>query len=104
MPVRTCAGCGAKRSPSEMLRVASRDGEAPLVSTRGAKKAEGRGAYLCIDLKCYERAVARRALERTLKLKCGLPHASRDEIARAIVELSTRIDGSSRDAEGIADG
>jgi predicted RNA-binding protein YlxR (DUF448 family) len=103
-PLRTCVGCGAKRSPAEMLRVASRDGAEPVVSAPRARKAEGRGAYLCVDLKCCERAVSRRALERALKLKCGLPHASRDEIVRVIVESSTRIDGSSRDAEGIADG
>lgn len=84
-PIRTCLGCGAKASPLKMLRIASKSGGAPQIDELSAKKKhEGRGAYLCFQLKCLERAVGKRALERTLKLKCGLSSAAKSEIARMI--------------------
>ena len=84
-PIRTCLGCGAKTSPLTMLRIASKDGGAPVVDEpRAKRKAPGRGAYLCANVKCLERAVGKRALERSLKLKCGLSSAAKAEIARAI--------------------
>ena len=81
-PVRTCAGCGAKKPQREMLRIASTDGAAPVVDVQF--KAAGRGAYLCRKQDCMERALQRRGLERTLKLKTSVPAAMRSEIERAL--------------------
>lgn len=81
-PVRTCVGCGAKKAPGEMLRLASKDGAAPLVDERGG--APGRGAYLCRDRKCIERAWARRGVERALKLHGTMPASVRDAMMRAM--------------------
>jgi uncharacterized protein len=61
-PERTCAGCGAKRPQSELLRFAAQDGR--LVPGR---LLTGRGAYTCPRLACFERAVARRSFNRVLK-------------------------------------
>lgn len=83
--VRTCVGCGAKRAGREMLRVASQGGGVPAVDERF--HAAGRGAYLCRNRRCAERAFARRALERTLKLHGPPPAAVRDEILRAIERM-----------------
>ena len=80
--IRTCIGCSAKRAPHEMLRVAASNGEAPVVDV--AQKAAGRGAYLCRNKVCVERAFARRALERALKLKKQVPASMRVEIEQAI--------------------
>lgn len=85
VPIRTCLGCGQKSSPQTMLRIASKDGAAPVVDELNArKKGEGRGAYLCANEKCLERAVGKKALERSLKLKFGLSSVTRNEIARTI--------------------
>ena len=81
-PIRSCVGCGKKQSPRLMLRVASHDGAAPIVNA--AQRAVGRGAYVCCEAKCVEKAIARRAFERSLKLKCGLPQNARDEIVQAV--------------------
>jgi predicted RNA-binding protein YlxR (DUF448 family) len=68
-----------------MLRIASQDGAAPVVDQAGAgHKGLGRGAYLCAKNGCLERAVGKRALERSLKLKCGLSSAAKAEMARTI--------------------
>ena len=61
-PQRTCAGCGKKAPQRELLRFAARGGRLVAGPTE-----PGRGAYTCRRLSCFERAVHRRAFNRTLK-------------------------------------
>ena len=61
-PIRTCVGCGRKAPQPELVRFVAHDGWlAP------GEKAPGRGVYTCRRLQCFERAVARRAFNRTLR-------------------------------------
>jgi hypothetical protein len=61
-PVRRCAGCGRRAPQRELVRFAARDGE--LVQER---QAQGRGAYTCRRLACFEQAVAQRGFARALR-------------------------------------
>jgi predicted RNA-binding protein YlxR (DUF448 family) len=61
-PIRSCVGCGRKAPQGQLLRFAALDGE--LVPGAGMP---GRGAYTCRRLPCFERAVSRRAFNRTLR-------------------------------------
>jgi predicted RNA-binding protein YlxR (DUF448 family) len=61
VPTRTCVGCGRKAPQSELLRFREESGA--LVPGAGP----GRGAYTCHRLACFERALARRAFNRTLR-------------------------------------
>jgi predicted RNA-binding protein YlxR (DUF448 family) len=61
-PIRSCIGCGRKAPQGQLLRFAAADGQ--LVPGNGRP---GRGAYTCPRLSCFERAVARRAFNRTLR-------------------------------------
>ncbi|HEY2936380.1 MAG TPA: YlxR family protein [Gaiellaceae bacterium] len=61
-PVRTCVGCGRKAPQRELLRFAAPQG----VLTPGSTL-PGRGAYTCRRLACFERALVRRAFNRTLR-------------------------------------
>jgi uncharacterized protein len=61
-PIRSCVGCGRKAPQSELLRFVAEEGR--LVPGAGKP---GRGAYTCPRLPCFERAVARRAFNRTLR-------------------------------------
>ena len=61
-PVRSCIGCGRKAPQTELLRFVATSG----TLTAGAGR-PGRGAYTCRRLSCFERAVARRAFNRTLR-------------------------------------
>ncbi len=61
-PVRTCVGCGRKAPQPELLRFVAQDG----ALVHGPKE-QGRGAYTCKRLSCFERAVARRAFARVLR-------------------------------------
>jgi predicted RNA-binding protein YlxR (DUF448 family) len=61
-PVRTCVGCGRKAPQAELLRFVARDG-----ALTPASNETGRGAYTCRRLACFERALASRGFNRTLK-------------------------------------
>jgi predicted RNA-binding protein YlxR (DUF448 family) len=61
-PIRSCIGCGQKAPQGQLLRFAAVDGQ--LVPGAGMS---GRGAYTCRRLTCFERAVSRRAFNRTLR-------------------------------------
>jgi uncharacterized protein len=61
-PIRSCVGCGRKAPQGQFLRFAVKDGQ--LVAGAGVP---GRGAYTCDRLACFERAVSRRAFNRTLR-------------------------------------
>jgi predicted RNA-binding protein YlxR (DUF448 family) len=61
-PIRTCVGCGRKAPQPELIRFAAPGG----VLMPGATL-PGRGAYTCRRLACFERALDRRAFNRTLR-------------------------------------
>jgi predicted RNA-binding protein YlxR (DUF448 family) len=66
-PERTCCACGKKKPQCELRRVAALQGGEPQCDLDF--KASGRGAYLCNDASCVEKALQRKALERALKLR-----------------------------------
>jgi uncharacterized protein len=66
-PIRSCIGCGRKAPQGQLLRFAAVDGR--LVPGAGVP---GRGAYTCRRLPCFERAVSRRAFNRTLRKTVGI--------------------------------
>jgi len=61
-PIRTCAGCGRKAPQAELLRFVAIEG-----TLTHAPKGPGRGVYTCRRLPCFERALDRRAFDRTLR-------------------------------------
>ena len=54
-PIRTCLGCRARRPTTAMLRLVRGAGGVVVVDRR--RTAGGRGAYVCEDPGCLERAV-----------------------------------------------
>ncbi|MBU4194842.1 MAG: YlxR family protein [Actinobacteria bacterium] len=74
--MRMCAGCGARRPKSEMIRVAAdRDGN---VSVTGERGASGRGAYLCPEKRCLEISRGKGGIRRGLK--ASIPDAIYEEL------------------------
>ena len=65
IPMRKCIGCQQVKEKRQLLRVV-RDPEGNVSIDRSGRKS-GRGAYLCEDLSCLEKAVKTRALERSLE-------------------------------------
>lgn len=64
---RTCMGCNAKKEKSELIRIV-KDKENVLMIDETGKK-EGRGAYICRDVKCLKKVIKNRRLEKKLKIK-----------------------------------
>jgi predicted RNA-binding protein YlxR (DUF448 family) len=62
VPTRRCTGCGLRAPKRELIRFVASDGRLTPSSA-----GEGRGAYTCRRLACFERAAARRAFARTLR-------------------------------------
>ena len=79
LPMRMCVACREMRSKKELLRVvrcASADAaetELPQVCIDRTGKKNGRGAYICANTNCFEKAQKTRALERALN--CRLDEA-----------------------------
>ncbi|MEG0752075.1 MAG: YlxR family protein [Oscillospiraceae bacterium] len=64
-PIRMCAACREGRPKKELARVVkSPDGEIS-VDTNG--KSPGRGAYICRNAQCFEKARKAHSLERALE-------------------------------------
>lgn len=67
IPMRMCVGCRQMRPKKELVRVVRSAEGAVNIDPVG--KAPGRGAYLCRDASCLERAMKSRALERAFEQK-----------------------------------
>ncbi|MCR5704603.1 MAG: YlxR family protein [Eubacterium sp.] len=66
VPTRTCTGCREEKNKKDLIRIVrNKDGEV-FVDITG--KQNGRGAYICHNRACLEKAVKNRGLERTLKI------------------------------------
>ena len=67
IPMRMCVGCREMREKRSLLRIVkSAEGE---ISFDPVGKKPGRGAYICRDRACLERAVRQKQLERALEQK-----------------------------------
>ena len=65
MPVRQCVGCQEMKNKKEMIRIIRTNEQEFLLDTTGKKN--GRGAYLCPDTECFEKAVKNKGLERSFR-------------------------------------
>jgi len=61
---RTCTGCNTKKDKKELIRIVINNEEI-LIDETG--KLPGRGAYICDNIECLEKAIKTKRLERTLK-------------------------------------
>ena len=88
MPLRTCVVCGSKADKRELVRVV-RD-QAGSVQVDDTGKKPGRGAYICHDQTCWDKALKKNRLDHTLR---G-PISSEDRLtlqqyARQVVEAAS---------------
>ena len=66
IPMRTCIGCRQSKEKKELIRIV-KDKEGN-ISIDEIGKSNGRGAYICEDVHCLEKAMKTKALEKTLKV------------------------------------
>ena len=62
IPQRTCLGCGESKPKKELIRIVKQSDENIFIDKTG--KANGRGAYICNDVQCLEKAIKSKRLEK----------------------------------------
>lgn len=66
IPMRKCIGCGEMKSKKEMLRILRTTENEVVLDTTGRQN--GRGAYLCKNGVCFQKAAKSKGIERALKM------------------------------------
>ena len=65
IPLRKCLGCQEQKDKRMLIRVVkNKEGE---ISIDLTGKANGRGAYICKDMTCFDKAKKKKAFERALQ-------------------------------------
>ncbi|MBO5247324.1 MAG: YlxR family protein [Eubacterium sp.] len=67
IPMRQCVGCGQMNEKRLMYRVIKTPENELLLDKTGRKN--GRGAYICPQEECLQKAVKSKGLERSLKMQ-----------------------------------
>ncbi|MDO8915303.1 MAG: YlxR family protein [Coriobacteriia bacterium] len=85
--IRTCTGCGATSDKREIVRfVRTPEGD---VALDISGKANGRGAYTCARLECFETAIRKRKLGSALRA-----NLKEEDIDRLRAELELQLETS----------
>ena len=66
MPKRTCIGCNETKLKKELIRIVKNKEGQIFIDKTG--KANGRGAYICDNIECLEKAIKTKKLERTFEM------------------------------------
>ena len=70
IPLRMCISCRQMKPQSELIRVVRENGTGAVL-TDNEKKLFGRGAYVCAEAECINKAIKRNGFER--HLGCAVP-------------------------------
>ena len=80
-PIRTCVGCRVAKEKRLLIRLARRADGSVVVDVGGRQA--GRGAYVCPDAECVERALQRGRLSHAFRKPCDVRHDLATEIREA---------------------
>lgn len=67
IPQRTCTVCRTQKNKNELLRIVKNKENIIKVDEKG--KEPGRGAYICLNMECFEKAKKTKKLEKALDIK-----------------------------------
>lgn len=67
IPQRQCVGCGEMKNKKDLIRVIKTPEDQVVIDVTGKKN--GRGAYICNSIECFDKARKDHGLERSLKRK-----------------------------------
>jgi hypothetical protein len=90
VPMRQCIGCREMKPKKDMIRILKTDDgngkDVILLDATGRKN--GRGAYICPDSDCLQRAIKSKGLERSFKMP--IPKEVYEILTKEMQELETR--------------
>ena len=66
-PQRTCMGCNEKKDKKDLMRIVKNKNNEISIDRTG--KLDGRGAYICDDIKCLEKVIKSKRLEKVFEYK-----------------------------------
>ena len=66
IPMRQCIGCGVMKEKKELIRVVKTP-EGDMTLDRSGR-VNGRGAYICPNRECLEKAIKNKGLNRSFKM------------------------------------
>lgn len=66
-PQRKCIGCNEIREKKQLIRIVKTPEQTYLVDKTGKKS--GRGAYICSNIECLQKAIKGKGLEKSFKEK-----------------------------------
>ena len=84
IPMRRCVGWCEMKTKKELVRVIKTPEDEILLDSTGRKN--GRGAYLCTNLKCLQQARKSKGLERSLKM--AIPEEVYDQLEKEMNTLA----------------
>lgn len=67
IPQRTCIGCNAKKDKKDFIRIVKDNQNNISIDRTG--KANGRGAYICDNIECLEKAIKNKRIEKSFKME-----------------------------------
>ena len=67
LPMRQCVGCGEMKGKKEMMRVLKAEDSVICLDLTGKKS--GRGAYICKDVECFNKARKARRFEKSFSCR-----------------------------------
>lgn len=82
IPLRKCTGCQEMKNKKELIRIV-RDDEGNYSIDYTGKKA-GRGAYICANIECLEKAKKSKGLERSFKT--AVPNEVYEQLKEELVK------------------
>jgi len=65
IPQRTCMGCNEKKNKTDLIRIVKNSNGEINIDRTG--KMQGRGAYICDDIACLEKAIKSKRIERVFE-------------------------------------
>lgn len=66
VPQRQCIGCHEMKNKKDLIRILKTDDTGVIIDVTGKKN--GRGAYICPNAFCLEKAAVSKGLERAFKM------------------------------------
>lgn len=84
IPLRKCVGCQEMKEKKQLVRIVKLTDDEIVIDETGKKN--GRGAYICRSILCYEKARKSKAIERSLKMNVS------DDVYLELKKEMSRID------------
>ena len=85
IPQRQCVGCRMMKNKKELIRILKTD-EGIIIDDTGKKN--GRGAYICPESECLQKAIKCKGLERSFKMP--IPKDVYEMLTKEMEEFETR--------------